>query len=82
MGPGLEAVEPSPPGRYSRPHDTAPARPAPPSATSADAQHPGDAGSPPADSQIAALWAIAAAIERLADAVDRLGNPLHDKGTH
>ena len=28
------------------------------------------------------LWAIAAAIEHLAVAVDRLGNPLHDTGTH
>jgi len=80
----LEQVDPSPPGRHSRPLNSAPARPAPrpaPPATSAQAHQPGDAQIPVAGSQTEALWAIAAAIDRLADAVDRLGKPPHDKGT-
>ncbi len=78
----LEPVEPSPPGRHSKPTSPAPDSPAPPSATSAHAHKPGDVGSPSTDSHRAALWAIATAIERLADAVGRLGKPPHDKGTH
>jgi len=78
----LEAVEPSPPRRQS----------SPPTSSRLTRNAVGDQrartarrrriNASPADSQIAALWAIAAAVERLADAVDRLGNPLHDKGTH
>jgi hypothetical protein len=80
----LERVELSPPGRHSKPLASAPDRPPPRSTTTtgAPAHRPGDAGLPVTGSQIEALWAIAAAIDRLADAVVRLGNPSRDKGTH
>jgi hypothetical protein len=79
----LERVEPSPPGRHSRPLTSAPDRPPPRSTTTttAPAHRPGDVGLPATGSQIEALWAIAAAIDRLADAVARLGNPPRDKET-
>ena len=71
MGLGLEAVEPSPPGRATpaRPAQLPPdphrrRRPARTHSTPPTSDH-----RRPADSQIAALWAIAAAIKRLADAV-------------
>jgi hypothetical protein len=79
----LERVELSPPGRHSRPTSATPDRPHPQSTTTtgAPAPRPADVGSPATGSQIQALWAIAAAIDRLADAVARLGNPPRDKGT-
>jgi hypothetical protein len=82
----LERVELSPPGRHSRPPRSATDRPPQRSTTTtggAPASRPGDGGLPAAaGSQIEALWAIAAAIDRLADALARLGNPPRDKGTH
>lgn len=83
MGPArLERVDPSPPGRHSRPSSSAPDRPTTrPTTTGASPQPPGDIGLPATGSQKEALWAIAAAIDRLADAVTRLGNPPRDKRT-
>lgn len=76
----LERVEPSPPGRHSRPPRLAPDRPAPQTTvTGAHSHQPKDVRLPETDAQ--ALWAIAAALERLADAVERLRNPPGDKGT-
>ncbi len=65
------------PGRHSRPLNSAPDRHAsrPASATSAQPHQPGDVGLPVAGS-IEALWAIAAAIDRLADAVVATGRRL------
>jgi hypothetical protein len=79
----LERVEPSPPGRHSRPLNPPPDQPTPQSAsaTGAQAHQPSDARLPVAGSQTEALWAIAAAIDRLADAVARLRKPPRDKGT-
>ena len=74
-------IDPSPPGRHSRPHSSAPDRHrSRPSATSTQAHHPVDVGSPVAGSQNEALWAIAAAIDRLADAVSRLRKPAPRQG--
>jgi hypothetical protein len=80
----LEHVDLSPPGRHSRPLRSAPDRPPQRSTTTtgAPAPRPGDVELPATASQIEALWAIAAAIDRLASTVARLGNPSGDKGTH
>lgn len=76
----LQRLDPSPPGRHSRPRNAHPDRPTTPSPTTgAHAHQPKDVRLPETDAQ--ALWAIAAALERLADAVERLRNPPGDKGT-
>jgi hypothetical protein len=78
----LERLELTSPGRHSRPLTSAPDRPPPRTTTTGAPTHrPSDLGSPATGSQMDALWAIAAAIDRLADAVARLGNPRRDKGT-
>lgn len=71
----LERVELSPPGRHSRSLGEPPPnrRPAPSPTGIAAARSPGEVGLPATGSQTEALWAIAAALERLADAVARLG---------
>jgi hypothetical protein len=67
----LEHVEVSPPGRHSRPTGDSHNRPPPRSSTATTAQAgPGPApglGTPVTGPPADALWAIAAAIERLAD---------------
>lgn len=76
----LERVDTSPPGRHSRPASDLPA--SPPTATAAHAHQTEDGQAPVAGSQTEqALWAIAAAIERLADAVDRARNRPGNTGT-
>jgi hypothetical protein len=80
----LDPVEPSPPGRHAMPLSEPP-NPPPRSATTTDAPaHPvGEDGSPTTGSQAEALWAIAAALERLADIVATyLTGPPHDNGIH
>ena len=79
----IERIELSPPGRHSKPGRSAPGHPKPQStaATGTPAHRPRDVGRPATGSQTDALWAIAAAIDRLADAVARLGNPHRDRGT-
>jgi hypothetical protein len=71
----LDRVELSPPGRHSKPLREPSRRPPPRSATAtgAPAHRPADVGSPASGSQAEALWAIAAAIERLADVVAAYG---------
>jgi hypothetical protein len=79
----LERVELSPPGRHSSSLSAPPPNLAPPQPTTTSgstAHRPGEVGLPASGSQTEALWAIAAALERLADAVDRLGNQPSDKG--
>jgi hypothetical protein len=80
----LEHVDLSPPGRHSRPLRSAPDRPPQRSTTTTDApaHRPGDVELPATASQIEALWAITAAIDRLASAIARLGNSPRDEGTH
>jgi hypothetical protein len=77
----LERVEPSAPGRHSKPLSAPTNRP--PRSTTASGS-PTDrrdgVGVPVTGSEAEALWAIAAAIERLADAIARLGNPPRDNG--
>jgi len=78
----LERVELSPPGRHSRSLGAPPpnrARP-PPTTSGATARRPGEVGLPASRSHTGALWAIAAALERLADAIARLGNQPRDNG--
>jgi hypothetical protein len=78
----IEHVEASPPGRHSRPPRAAAAVDRPPQPVAAEAppaHRPSDAGSPGRDPQADALWAIAAAIDRLADAILGLRNPMQDK---
>jgi len=67
----LEDVEPSPPGRHSRPLSSTPGHPTPRSTrtTAAPAHQAGDVDSQVTGPQADALWAIAAALERLADIV-------------
>lgn len=65
----LERVDPSLPGRHSGPVSSVP-----------DPDHPSDVESSPVDSQVEALRAIAAAIDRLADAVIDLRKPPRDNG--
>ena len=67
----LDRVESSPPGRHSKPPQEPSDQPPPPSSTATGAPaHPfSGVGSSATDSQIPALWAIAAAIERLADVI-------------
>jgi len=80
----LDPVEPSPPGRHSKPL-SAPPNPTPRSTRTTDAlAHPvGEDGSPTTGSQAEALWAIAAALERLADVVATyLSGPPRDSGIH
>jgi hypothetical protein len=80
----LDPVELSPPGRHSKPL-SAPPNPLPRSTTTTDASaHPvAEDRSPTRESQAEALWAIAAALERLADVVATyLASPQHDNGMH
>jgi hypothetical protein len=80
----LDLVELSPPGRHSKPLSAPPNSP-PRSTTTTDASaHPvAEDRSPARDSQAEALWAIAAALERLADVVATyLASPPHDNGIH
>jgi hypothetical protein len=69
----LEVVEPSPPGRHSRPLSSTPGRPTRRSTTTtttaSPAHRPGDVDSQVTGTPAEALWAIAAAIDRLADIV-------------
>ena len=80
----LDPVELSPPGRHSKPLSTPP-NPLPRSTTTTDAPaHPvAEDRSPTRESQAEALWAIAAALERLADVVATyLASPPRDNGMH
>jgi hypothetical protein len=80
----LDLVELSPPGRHSK-SLSAPPNPPPRSTTTTDASAPPlpEDRSPGRDSQAEALWAIAAALERLADVVATyLASPPHDNGVH
>jgi hypothetical protein len=68
----LEDVDPSPPGRHSRPLTSTPDRPTPRSTTKtppAPDHRSGDVGLPATGTQAEALWAIAAALDRLVDVV-------------
>jgi hypothetical protein len=68
----LEIIDPSPPGRHSRPPGSSPDRPTPrptTRTTAGPAHRPGDVDLPPTGTPAEALWAIAAALERLADVV-------------
>jgi hypothetical protein len=67
----LDRVEPSPPGRHSKPYGEPSDRPPLRSSTATSAPAHPFAGvvSPATGSQADALWAIAAAIDRLADVV-------------
>jgi hypothetical protein len=78
----LDVVELSPPGRHSKSLSAAPS-PAPASATTpaASPRPVAEDRSPTRGSEADALWAIAAALERLADTVAAyLANPPHDNG--
>jgi hypothetical protein len=79
----LEHGEPSPPGRHSKPLGEPPNRRPPRSTpnTGAPAHSLAEASSPSTSSQAEALWAIAAAIERLAEVVAAyMANPPRDNG--
>jgi hypothetical protein len=79
----LERVELSAPGRHSGSVSAPPPDRAPSQATTssdATADRPGADGIPTPGSHDEVLWAIATALERLADAVARLGNQYRDKG--
>jgi hypothetical protein len=77
----LERVEPSAPGRHSKPLGAPTNRPPRSTAASGSPTDRCDGvGVPVTGSEAEALWAIAAAIERLADAIARLGNPPRDNG--
>ena len=67
----IEHVEAAPPGRHSRQRQAA--------ADTAPVVRPADVGSPGRDPHADALWAIAAAIDRLADAITGMRNPMQDK---
>jgi hypothetical protein len=80
----LERVETFAAGRHSKPLGSPPDQPPPQSTTASGApahRHRGVEVSP-TGSEAEALWAIAAAIERLADAVSRLANPRRDNGVN
>jgi hypothetical protein len=82
----LERVEPSAPGRHSKPQGSPPYQPSPPprstTASGSPAHRRGGVGVPATGSEAEALWAIAAAVERLADAIVRLGNAPRDNGNN
>jgi hypothetical protein len=82
----LEYVEVSPPGRHSRPAEESDNRPPPWSATAATTApaEPGPGlGTPATAPPAEALWAIAAAIERLADVLAaHLANVPRERDRH
>jgi hypothetical protein len=79
----LERLELSAPGRHSRSLIAPPPSPPPPQPTTTrgeTAHRRSEVGLPASGSHTEALWAIAGALERLADAAARLGNLARDKG--
>lgn len=67
----LERVEPTRPGRHTKAHAAPPNTPLPevPPAKSAKPEPPGESGFPRSDVQAEALWAIAAALDRIAEVI-------------
>ena len=76
----LERVELSPPGRHSSSLSAPPPNRPPPRPTTASEAGPHDVAFQATNSHTDALWAISAALERIADAVTRIGNaPREDR---